>query len=96
MWGRTSIMDRGNMNNEGRTPPNLNAVERHILGLSAPDTLYAGQYTLQPVNVSGRYMYSPADADGEYFLFECREASGWDAYIGGFGRVKYHIKKYYK
>lgn len=95
MWGRTSIMDRGNMNNEGRTPPNLNAVERHILGLSAPDTLYAGQYTLQPVNVSGRYMYSPADAEGEYFLFECREASGWDAYIGGSGMLIYHIDSSY-
>ena len=91
MWGRTSIMDRGNMNNDGRTPPNLNAVERHILGLSVPDTLKAGQYSLSPVNVSGEYLYSGTNTKGEYFLFECREASGWDSHIGGSGLLIYHI-----
>ncbi len=91
LWGRTSIMDRGNSNNDGRTPPNLNAIERHILGLTPPDTLSAGQHTLSPVNSSGRYMYSGTGTEGEYFLFECREATGWDAYIGGSGMLIYHI-----
>lgn len=91
LWGRTSIMDRGNMNNDGRTPPNYNAVERHILGISLPDTLKAGPYSLGPVNESGEYFISPTDNDGEYFLFECRSQSGWDRYIGGSGMLVYHI-----
>lgn len=91
LWGRTSIMDRGNLNNDGRTPPNLNAIERHILGISVPDTLKSGQYALRPVNEAGRYLYSGTETEGEYFLFECREATGWDAYIGGSGMLVYHI-----
>lgn len=90
-WGRTSIMDKGNMNNNGRTPPNLNAVERHILGLSLPDTLRAGQYSLRPVNETGAYLYYGTGTEGEYFLFECRKASGWDEFIGGSGLLVYHI-----
>lgn len=95
LWGRTSIMDKGNSNNEGRTPPNFNAIERHVLGLTAPDTLCAGEYTLPPVNSSGQYLYSPTGTEGEYFLFECREAAGWDAYIGGSGMLIYHIDSSY-
>lgn len=90
-WGKTSIMDRGNLNNEGRTPPNLNALERRILGLSRTDTLKPGQYMLHPVNLDGECLYSGTGTEGEYFLFECREASGWDSYIGGSGMLVYHV-----
>lgn len=95
LWGTTSIMDRGNLNNQGRTPPNFNAIERHILGISAPDTLAAGEHVLYPVDRDGEYLYYGTENRGEYFLFECRDASGWDSYISGSGLLVYHIDSSY-
>lgn len=91
LWGSTSIMDKGNLNNDGNTPPSYNAIERHILGISSPDTLSSGQYVLPPVGESGEYLYYPTENEGEYFLFECRRKSGWDSHIGGEGMLIYHV-----
>ncbi len=95
LWGSTSIMDRGNLNNGGRTPPNFNAIERRILGISSMDTLKAGDYRLEPVDKSGVYLYAGTETEGEFYLFECREASGWDKYIGGSGMLIYHVDSSY-
>lgn len=86
-------MDRGNLNNGGNTPPNLNAIERQILGLSKPELLAEGAYELLPINGSGQCLMAPTDKEGEYFLFECRKAEGWDSHIGGEGLLIYHIDK---
>lgn len=91
MWGRTAIMDRGNTNNNGNTPPNFNAIERRILGIAKTEIMAPGEYSLEPVDRNGRCIRADSDVDGEYFLFECREASGWDSHIGGSGMLIYHI-----
>lgn len=93
MWGSTALMDSGNQNNEGNTPPNLNAVDRDALGISEPVTLTAGTHTLTPIDVDGTYYRMDTDKENEYFLFECRRAEGWDRYIGGSGLLIYHIDK---
>ncbi len=93
LWGRTSLMDRGNTNNSGRTPPNLNSIERELLGLSKPVLLTEGSRRLSPLNKTGICYRYDTDTKGEYFLFECREQSGWDRYIGGSGLLVYHIDK---
>ena len=38
-WRRVSLMDGGNYNNDGNTPPNFTAVDRDVLGLNAPQLL---------------------------------------------------------
>lgn len=92
LWGSTSVMDSGNSNNDGNTPPNYSAVDRHYLGLSSAKTLEPGTtYTLKPVNEAGEYFLIDGDTKGEYFLIECRKQTGWDAYIGGAGMLAYHI-----
>lgn len=91
MWGRTAIMDRGNTNNNGNTPPNFNAIERRILGIAKTEMMVPGEYSLEPVDRNGRCIRADSDVPGEYFLFECREASGWDSHIGGSGMLVYHI-----
>lgn len=93
MWFSTSLMDGGNFNNDGRTPPHYNAIEMEILGLSDCASLKTGSYTLSPVTSGGRYMRLDGDVEGDYYLFECRALEGWDKYIGGSGMLIYHIDK---
>ena len=92
LWGSTALMDGGNFNNSGKTPPNYNAIDREILGIGKPETMAAGRYTLEPVDRNGHYLILENPKDSmEFFLFECRGKSGWDAYAGGSGMAIYHV-----
>lgn len=92
LWMSTSLMDGGNYNNNSATPPNLNCIERKLLGLSDPIPLETDKaYTLEPIHKDGRYYILDTNTQGEYFLFECRSNEGWDRYIGGSGMLVYHI-----
>ena len=94
MWGWTSLMDGGNMNNENNTPPYFNAIEREILGIGQPVVIERnGSYTLDPIHVSNRYYRIDTENQGEYYLIECRKEEGWDSYIKGSGLLLYHIDK---
>ena len=94
LWGRTSLMDSGNRNNNGNTPPCFNSIERYLLGLAEPVVLEkTGTYTLEPISKGGGSYRLDTDTDGEFYLFECRNESGWDAYIGGKGMLVYHIDR---
>ena len=94
LWSKTSLMDGGNYNNDSRTPPNFNCIERELLGLSAPAKISANKsYTLSPIHENGQYLQMESKTDGEYYLFECRSNEGWDAHIGGSGMLVYHIDK---
>lgn len=94
LWGTLSLMDKGNYNNGGRTPPYLNAVEREILGIADVETItLPGSYYLTPIDIAGKaFRISTSDPD-EYFLIEYRDGSGWDRYIGGSGLLVYHVDK---
>lgn len=92
LWNRTSLMDGGNYNNNSATPPNLNCIERNILGLTVPQVLSGGKfYTLEPIHYNSQCYIVNSNTPGEYFLFECRSNEGWDKYIGGQGMLVYHI-----
>jgi len=93
LWGSLSIMDKGDRNDSGRTPCALSAIERHLLGLTAVDTLTTGQYHLEPATRGGKYYLLPTDKVDEYFLLECRAQEGRDAFIGGEGLLVYHIDR---
>lgn len=93
MWGKLSLMDEGNRNDEGRTPPYFNALDLELLGLEEPVGIAPGEYMLEPVGKSHRYLKATTSNDGEYFLFEARDNSGRDAFIGGKGLVIYHIDR---
>ena len=92
MWNSTALMDGGNFNDSGDTPPNYNALDRHILGIGKPEKMTPGSFTLEPVDKNGRYLIleNPSNPE-EFFLFECRAKKGWDAFIGGAGLAIYHV-----
>ncbi len=92
LWTKTSLMDGGNYNNMGNTPPYYNAIERIIAGISEPEVLSkTGTYTLEPVNRKGSSYMLPTDREDIFYLFECRKATDWDRYIGGSGMLAYKI-----
>ena len=93
LWGSTALMDGGNANNGGNTPPNFNAPERDEIGIFEAIPLTVGTHVLEPIGRSGQYYKMETGTEGEYFLFECRAAEGWDEYIGGSGLLIYHIDK---
>lgn len=91
-----STMDSGSYNNEGRTPPYFNIEERIILGWLDASAIreFAASGTVAIPNVDENVAYqTPTDMAGEYFLYECREKKGWDAYIPAAGLVVYHVDK---
>lgn len=93
-WSYTSLMDAGNYNNNSATPPNLNCIEREMLGISTPISIEAGNtYTLEPIHKNGTCYRLDSSTEGEYYLFECRSNEGWDEYIRGKGMLVYHIDK---
>lgn len=94
LWISTALMDGGNSNNNGNTPPYYNAIERELLGLSQPVLMEKGnRYVLEPIHKNGVYYRLDTDRNAEYYLFECRSNEKWDRYIGGKGLLVYHIDK---
>lgn len=94
LYGALSLMDAGNYSNGGKTPPYFTSIEREILSLHEVEELEVEKfYTLLPVQNNGKLYRIPTRNEGEYFLLECRQASGWDAFIGGSGLLVYHIDK---
>ncbi len=92
LWIWTSLMDGGNMNNHGRTPPYYNAIERELLGISHPVVIAEdGVYTLEPIHKGGKYFRINTNVEGRYYLIECRSETEWDKYIRGSGMLIYRI-----
>ena len=92
-WRCIDLMDAGNYNDRGRTPPNYSAVERWFFRMSEGKVLTEGAHKLLPVQENGDFYILPTDTEGEIYLLECREQKGWDAFIGGSGLVIYHIDR---
>lgn len=87
-----SLMCRGLYNNEGRTPPYLNALERYLLGwLPEIPELPEGAVTLGPVHQKQAYLI-PTALEGEYFLVETRDGTGWDSPMPE-GLLVYHVDR---
>lgn len=85
-----SLMGRGLYNNNGHTPPSLNAMEKSLIGL--PDVtipeLGEGVVRLSP----GQMAMSYTDTEGECFLYEYKSGEGWDAPLPR-GLVIYHVDR---
>lgn len=94
LWIWTALMDGGNQNNKGNTPPYFNAVEREILGICEPVLITGnGSFKLEPIHLNGQVYRIDTDHPDEYYLIENRSGAGWDSHIGGSGMLVYHIDK---
>ncbi|MBQ5583062.1 MAG: hypothetical protein IIU68_06935 [Bacteroidales bacterium] len=89
----SALMDYFPKNPQQYSPPNLSAIEMEILDLGTCDTLKRGEYTLEPIDKSRRYLKALGTRKGEYYLIECRQASGRDESLGGSGLRFIHVDK---
>lgn len=89
-----STMDSGPYNNDGRTPPYFNAEERRMLGweVDFEKLPIPGEATLTGIQDGRHVYYADTSTEGEYFVYECRNGKGWDAYIQP-GLLVYHVDK---
>ncbi len=89
--GDWSLMDHGSYNNNGRTPPAYSSFERYALGWLSPRQLTkAANVTLRDISSNTACIINTADED-EFYLFENRTQTGWDAYLPGRGMLAWHI-----
>ncbi|MBQ9310374.1 MAG: M6 family metalloprotease domain-containing protein [Bacteroidales bacterium] len=90
----TALMDYGNLNDGGNTPPNLNAIDRHLLGIGKAVVLEEpGRYVLAPIDLEGEYGILPTGKPDCCFLMENRRSLGNDSFIGGEGMLIYRLDR---
>lgn len=91
--GEWCLMDMGSYNNDSRTPPTLGAFERNALGWIDLVEL-TGEASISMPHILGSneaYIIPNPAKKTEFFLFENRQQSGWDAYLPGHGMLIWHI-----
>lgn len=89
-----STMCSGSYLNDSRTPPYFNAEERVCLGWMTEDDILelpAGDQRIPAIYKDVAYK-TLTETEGEYFVYEYRDATGWDAYVPK-GMVVYHVDK---
>ncbi len=81
--GVFSTMAGGCYVNGGNTPVNFNSIERRMLGWMGPFNVLSstGDYTLGALSGNSLPYQSNADIDGEDFIYELRDGTGWDRYL---------------
>ena len=92
--GYYDLLANGNYLNNGLTPPNFTAWERIYAGWVEPIVLDRAA-TVRSMASSTEYgrpfiMYNDNNAD-EYYLFENRQLTGWDAKLYGKGLMITHV-----
>lgn len=94
LFGSLSIMDKGNYNNGGKTPPYLTIFEREIVGVTYVASMRSGQLLeISPVYTSSVGTKMITSLLKENYYVEYRDGTKWDQYIGGEGLVIYHLDK---
>ncbi len=94
LFGSLSVMDQGNYNNEGRTPPYLTIFERKLVGLAGTEMVRQERDLLiVPVHEATQAWLIPTGTQDEDYWLEYHDGTKWDAYVGGTGLVVYHIDR---
>lgn len=89
-----SVMCIGTYNNDSKTPPYFNLLERQMLGWYEGEIpeLPEGSLTIGPIYGNVAYTTPSAQNEGEYFIWEFRDGTGWDSPLPA-GLLLYHIDK---
>lgn len=83
-----SLMAGGNHINMSRTPVGYSLFQRYQAGFSVPKLISAsGSYSIPSLAASGTGYRINSSVDKEYFLFENRQKSKWDAYLPATGML---------
>ncbi len=91
--GNYDIMSHGSYLNNGNTPPNYSAFERHCLGwMELEEVQMSRDYTLLSIEESNSALKLSSNTNpDEYFVLENRQQQGWDKYLPAHGLMITHI-----
>ena len=88
-----STMCSGPYNNDGRTPPYFNIIEREMLGWAESPVTIESTGSFQIPAIQNGMAYSIlSSTENEYFVFECRNGQNWDKPLPA-GMLVYHVDK---
>ena len=92
--GEWDVMSGGSYLNDSHTPAGYSLWERYRLGFADIEQITEMQpgYTLEPVNQSNTGYWMSSPNDNEFFLFENRQQTGWDAYLPGHGMLATRVE----
>jgi M6 family metalloprotease-like protein len=91
-----TTMASGGYNNNGKHPPLYSAYERHILNWINLDNSalnQPGEYELQPLIASNQAYKIETKTPGDFYIFEYRRKTGFDAYLADEGLLVWHIDR---
>jgi len=85
-----SLMGSGSYLNDSKTPPHYIGLERERLGWATLTQLKAtGSVEFEAI-YNNKCYYTSTDTNGETFVYEYRDGTGWDAYLPK-GLAVYHL-----
>ena len=90
--GSWDVMDEGEYNNDGHTPPLYSFFELYSLGWAEPREigLEPENVTLLPIDTKDGCIIT-TDNPNEFFLLENRRQEGWDEFLPYHGMLVWHI-----
>ena len=91
--GRWDLMADGTWNDSGRTPAHINMVQKIQYGWVIPEELTAyREVTGMPNSAKNSVAYT-IEANGDMYVLENRQRTGFDANLPGSGLLIYHVHK---
>jgi M6 family metalloprotease-like protein len=91
-----TTMASGGYNNYGKHPPLYSSYERHILNWIHLDNAVLnqpGEYELLPLITSNQAYKIETKTPGDFYVFEYRRKTGFDAYLADEGLLVWHIDR---
>lgn len=90
--GRWSVMASGSYLNNSRTPCGYSLFEREWAGFTVPEKISGpGRISVEPLEDSNMGFRIETRQEGEYFLIENRQQTGWDRYLPGHGMLVFRV-----
>ncbi|MDR2362170.1 MAG: M6 family metalloprotease domain-containing protein [Prevotellaceae bacterium] len=94
--GDWDLMANGSWNDNGRTPAHINMFQKILYGWVEPTELSTPEQNIvdMPNSAENAIAYTiSAHTDGEMYVLENRQQTGFDAYVPGHGLLIYHVHR---
>ena len=90
--GEWSVMAGGSYFQLGRLPVGYSAFQRYASGFLTPKEItQAGKLELKPMQENNEAYMLRTPVDGEFFLLENRQQTGWDVKLPGHGMLVFRV-----
>ncbi len=93
--GSWSVMSGGSYLNDSKNPVSYSLYEKYAVGFIGDEDVHeiteTGSYSLENIATSNSGYRINTPQEGEYFLLENRQRTGWDSYLPGHGMLVFRV-----